>query len=592
MRPPQVASEPGVGLFLLRGLLVLVVLATLGVGGWFGWNVIQRQQHYRTLLAEVQAFPLDADERVRAIMEERVYLAQEDLTPDQWREIRVAWQERLSMAATPEPAPALRASPPSGSDQEVAATPPSSPPSTPEEAAPAAEVGAATEDHRVAEPLSLTQDPQVHALRDEASVAVLPTPRELEGALTDPDADDAGAASGAASKQAFPREDLAETLPLRAPLPEPGVLEVNTDPPGAEVRVGDRPPQQAPARIKDLAPGVYPVDITRAGYAPFTTTVEIASGEVARLDASLQRLTGTLRLESEPAGVAFGVRSIDGGGEPRQGLTPASFEVPTGRYVVVFRQENRGPRSFVVDVGPDRPAVARVTFPVPEPPEESVAPAAGGEDQPSANGVPVAGTAVTAAEGAAAAPPPAATPDADPIGTPAVTAPPAVEVPATNVVPPEPSQPSPPGEGETVATSPATGPTQPGGLASPETEITPAPPEVENTDETGAAGTEPQPPVHRFTGIYELTEVDTRPKLIERVDPDVPRWRGRAGRVELIVIIDRTGRVASAAVRSTTHRSLVSPCLRAVRLWRFSPAIKEGQPVPVRVAVPLVFSES
>jgi TonB family protein len=96
-------------------------------------------------------------------------------------------------------------------------------------------------------------------------------------------------------------------------------------------------------------------------------------------------------------------------------------------------------------------------------------------------------------------------------------------------------------------------------------------------------------------GIFELGSVDVAPRLLERVDPQVPRrrfWGPASARIELVVVIDRMGRVASASVHSTTDESLVAPSLQAVRLWRFSPASKRGQAVPVRVAVPLVFQNS
>jgi len=97
-------------------------------------------------------------------------------------------------------------------------------------------------------------------------------------------------------------------------------------------------------------------------------------------------------------------------------------------------------------------------------------------------------------------------------------------------------------------------------------------------------------------GIFELGDVDVPPRLVERVDPVVSRrWFRRAespARIELVVVIDRMGRVASASVHQTSDDALVAPSLKAVRLWRFSPASKGGKAVPVRIAVPLNFQTS
>jgi TonB family protein len=92
--------------------------------------------------------------------------------------------------------------------------------------------------------------------------------------------------------------------------------------------------------------------------------------------------------------------------------------------------------------------------------------------------------------------------------------------------------------------------------------------------------------------IFELDDVDVAPRLTSRVEPELSRRRGSDTRIDLIVVVDRNGRIASTLVKSTTRKSLVEPVLRAVRQWRFMPATKSGQDVPVRMTLPLVIPAS
>lgn len=100
-----------------------------------------------------------------------------------------------------------------------------------------------------------------------------------------------------------------------------------------------------------------------------------------------------------------------------------------------------------------------------------------------------------------------------------------------------------------------------------------------------------EPPVIE-NGIFELDDVDVAPRLISRVEPELSRGRGSETRIDLIVVVDRNGRIATMLVKSTTSQSLVDPVLRAVRQWRFSPGKKSGQDVPVRMTLPLVIPAS
>lgn len=85
--------------------------------------------------------------------------------------------------------------------------------------------------------------------------------------------------------------------------------------------------------------------------------------------------------------------------------------------------------------------------------------------------------------------------------------------------------------------------------------------------------------------------VDKLPVLVRRVPPDYPdrvRDAGRVGRVMIQAFVDTLGRVADARVAQSVPQ-LDSLALSAVRRWVFHPAMADGKPVGVWVAIPVAF---
>jgi protein TonB len=72
--------------------------------------------------------------------------------------------------------------------------------------------------------------------------------------------------------------------------------------------------------------------------------------------------------------------------------------------------------------------------------------------------------------------------------------------------------------------------------------------------------------------------------------PPLARSRGHEGRVLIRVSVLGDGRVGSATVaKSSGHGSLDRAALKAVRRWRFKPALRAGRPVAATLTVPVVF---
>jgi TonB family protein len=88
--------------------------------------------------------------------------------------------------------------------------------------------------------------------------------------------------------------------------------------------------------------------------------------------------------------------------------------------------------------------------------------------------------------------------------------------------------------------------------------------------------------------IFAESEVDKPPILVSRPHleyPDELRRAGVPGRVVVVYVIDSTGSVIgqSFAVDSATHAAFVPPVRAMVLGFRFQPALRQFQAVPVCV---------
>jgi protein TonB len=80
-------------------------------------------------------------------------------------------------------------------------------------------------------------------------------------------------------------------------------------------------------------------------------------------------------------------------------------------------------------------------------------------------------------------------------------------------------------------------------------------------------------------------------KLIYKVSPVYPALASRAhvqGTVVLEAVVDEEGSVSTLKVLSG-HPLLVDAALQAVKQWRYSPTVMNGEPVPVIATVTVIF---
>ena len=81
-------------------------------------------------------------------------------------------------------------------------------------------------------------------------------------------------------------------------------------------------------------------------------------------------------------------------------------------------------------------------------------------------------------------------------------------------------------------------------------------------------------------------------KLIRRVEPTYPELAKRArvqGKVVLVVTVDEEGNVTDIRVTSG-HPLLDEAAVSAVKQWKYSPTLLNGEPVPVIANVTVFFN--
>jgi len=102
---------------------------------------------------------------------------------------------------------------------------------------------------------------------------------------------------------------------------------------------------------------------------------------------------------------------------------------------------------------------------------------------------------------------------------------------------------------------------------------------------------EPPPPPLRKPSV-RMGGVVLESKLIKRVVPEYPDLARRArvsGSVILEVNVDEEGNVYEVKVLSG-HTLLQEAAVRAVRQWKYSPTLLNGEPVPVVAMITVVFN--
>jgi TonB family protein len=118
-----------------------------------------------------------------------------------------------------------------------------------------------------------------------------------------------------------------------------------------------------------------------------------------------------------------------------------------------------------------------------------------------------------------------------------------------------------------------------------------AAPQVPPSSDVGKSSDAP-PAAHSGGGVYHVGGGVSAPKVISSPDPEYPeeaRRQGIEGAVRLWLIVDDQGRPREIKVAKQVGYGFDQEAVRAVREWRFKPAMKDGKPVAVQINVEVNF---
>lgn len=90
--------------------------------------------------------------------------------------------------------------------------------------------------------------------------------------------------------------------------------------------------------------------------------------------------------------------------------------------------------------------------------------------------------------------------------------------------------------------------------------------------------------------VFSIDDCEVKPQIVKAEQPIVPDSLAKqAGTVKVKFVISQEGRAVNLEVSSSTNGALDQLAIDTVKQWRFSPAQRQGQPVPVMTIVPIRF---
>jgi PEGA domain len=116
-------------------------------------------------------------------------------------------------------------------------------------------------------------------------------------------------------------------------LVQTGSMDLSSIPDGTSVVVNNVYKGMTPLIVSGLEPGTYNVTFTHFGYAGLSTPVTVQAGSVSEVNATLVMLTGSLFVNTTPAGARFTLDASTAGMSPAtlQNLTPGNHTLSVAK---------------------------------------------------------------------------------------------------------------------------------------------------------------------------------------------------------------------------------------------------------------------
>ncbi len=120
-----------------------------------------------------------------------------------------------------------------------------------------------------------------------------------------------------------------------------GSLAITSSPERAEVSINGTSQGETPVTVEGLAAGDYMVELRKEGYTHTYKSIPLLEGQEMEMDIKLNKITGLLRVDSNPQGADIIMDGVSKGTTP-QLLT----DLPLGSYQIEFRSPTLLPRTM------------------------------------------------------------------------------------------------------------------------------------------------------------------------------------------------------------------------------------------------------
>ena len=116
--------------------------------------------------------------------------------------------------------------------------------------------------------------------------------------------------------------------------PQAGSIEFNTVPDGTSVSINNAYKGMTPLTVSNLSPGIYTIILSHFRYAALSLPVTVQAGSVSEVNATLVALTGSLFVNTTPAGAQL---TVDGF---TAGISPATLsDIIQGSHLINVSKE-------------------------------------------------------------------------------------------------------------------------------------------------------------------------------------------------------------------------------------------------------------
>jgi len=177
-----------------------------------------------------------------------------------------------------------------------------------------------------------------------------PTITPTERSRAEPTATRAAAPRPTRAPTAAPPEAPAEAATPAVVAPPASAsrlaVEIISEPAGAEVLMNGVSKGLTPARVTDIQPGSYEIEIRKDGYASYHKSAQFSANSeyVIRVTLGTGAAKGFIAIGSQPPGAQIRINGED------SGRTPATVGLTAGRYTVSVEQEGYPAQERTIDL--------------------------------------------------------------------------------------------------------------------------------------------------------------------------------------------------------------------------------------------------